>query len=259
LCMGIALMAAGHWRLRENKIAVVCLAAAVAVTPMTGARWNFYMIVLAVPVFLYGMARSSMLNTRHVWRLIGLSLVGAVAISYWSMEALESLEYRRQSTSDAPGRVEELLSDPVKFGAEAGVLGYGAGATHQAATVLFKEAGYYSWLPLTDFEDEPGRIMLELGVVGFIVVFALRIYLCLLAWRAMLNGENRAEKALAIAALVFFIAHLVSPVVFNVTGGALYWFLAGVVALILREQHVRRALTQPAAPRPLGVSARALR
>ena len=239
-CLGLALLAAGRWHLRDAKLGTVCLVAAVVVTPMTGARWNFYMAVLCLPVFLYAMIRSSMLQTRYAWRLIVLSFVALAAISFWSIEAIESLQHRRQSTFDAPRRVESLLLDPVAFGAEAGLLGYGAGATHQAAPALVPDAGYYSWLPSTDFEDEPGRIMLELGVVGFVVAFALRVYLCRLAWLAVVNGGTRSERALAGAALIFFLAHLISPIVFSVTGGALYWFLAGVVATILRDQHARR-------------------
>lgn len=191
------------------------------------------------------------MQTAYAWRIIVLSSVGAAAISLWSIEALESLEYRRRSTSDAPARVEGLLLDPVRFSAEAGVLGYGAGATHQAAPVLVKGAGYYAWLPVADFEDEPARVMLELGIAGFAVAFALRVYLCLLAWRALMNGQSHSEKALAGAALAFFLAHVVSPIVFNVTGGALYWFLAGVLATILRDQRLRRAAapTVPATAR----------
>ena len=99
----------------------------------------------------------------------------------------------------------------------------------------------YGWLPVSGFESEPGRIMIELGAFGFVVAFALRIYLCWLAWQALLGGVTRTERAFAGAAVVFLAAHVISPIVFNVTGGALYWFMAGVVATILRDQHLRRA------------------
>lgn len=251
LCLSAALLAAGRWRMRENKLASACLLAALVVTPMTGARWIFYMIVLCLPVFLYGMIRTSMLETRYAWRLIVLSSVATAAISFWSLEALESLEYRRQSTGDAPTRVQGLLLDPITFGAEAGLLGYGTGATHQAAPALLKDPGDYPWLPIRTFEDEPGRVMLELGILGFLSAFALRAYLCVLAWSAAIKGGSRNEKALGAAALVFFVAHLVSPIVFNVTGSAFYWFFAGVVATILRDQNLRRVTAPVSAPATL--------
>jgi hypothetical protein len=240
LCLGVALLAAGRWRLASNKLTIACIIAAVVVTPMTGARWIYYMLMLSVPVFLFGMVRSSMLQTRYALRLVILGSLGVAAVSLGSIEALESFEQRRQVAADTQERIESLLLDPFKLAADAGLIGYGAGSTHQVAPALVRDAGYYQWLPTTDFEDETGRIMLELGIVGFVVVFALRVYLCRMAWLAMVNGGSRNEKALAGGALAFFLAHLVSPIVFNVTGGALYWFFAGVVATILRDQHARR-------------------
>ena len=241
LCLSMAFLAAGRWNLRGNLLAYACLVAAAVVTPMTGARWIYYMVIVCLPLFLFGMMRSGMLQARFAVRIIVLSFVGVTAVSSWAMEAFESLEYRRQSAQDAPTRVESLFMGPIEYAGAAGLLGYGAGATHQAAPALVPDAGFYTWIPVRGFEDEPGRIMLELGIVGFIVAFALRVYLCRLAWVAMMAGGSRTEKAMAGAALIFFIAHLISPVVFNPTGGALYWLFAGVVATILRDQHARRA------------------
>lgn len=240
LCLNVAFLARGRWSIGRNKLAYACILAAIVVTPMTGARWIYYMVTLCLPLFLYGMLRAGMLQTRFAVRMIVLSALATGAISLWSIEAVESLEYRRHTATDTGERIRGLVTNPIRFGAEAGLLGFGAGSTHQAAPALVPEAGFYTWLPLTDFEDEPGRIMLELGIVGFFVAFGLRIYLCLLAWRALLAGESSTEKAFAAAAFVFFVAHLISPIVFNVTGGALYWLFAGIVATIMRDQHQRR-------------------
>ncbi len=247
ICLGLAFVAAGRWRFRSNLLAYTCLIAAIVVAPMTGARWIFYMLMAGVPLFLFGMFRSGMLETRFAGRILLASIVTTTAISLWSMEALDSLEYRRQSTSDSEGRIESLVSDPLSFLPEAGLLGFGAGATHQAGLTLFPESGYYGWLPVASFEGEQGRIMLELGALGFVVAFGLRFYLCWLAWRALVNGGTRSERAFAGASLVFLAAHVVSPIVFNVTAGALYWLCVGIVATILRDQHLRR-ITRPELP-----------
>jgi hypothetical protein len=194
---------------------------------------------MTVPIFLFSMLRAGMLHARFAIRIVVLSSLVIVAVSLWSMEAFDSLAYRRQSSTDVTERIEGMVRGPATFAAEAGFLGYGAGATHQAASAIVPEAGFYTWLPTTSFEDEPARIMLELGIVGFVAAFALRIYLCVLAWRAMLAGGTRAEKGLAGGALIFFVAHLTSPIVFNPTGGALYWLFAGILATILRDQYLR--------------------
>lgn len=249
ICLGLALMAAGRWRMRGNLLTYACVLTAAVVTPMTGARWVYYMVMVTVPLFLFTMLRAEMLQTRAALRIAALACLGVAVVSLWSLEAFESLEYRRQSSLDAAERIEGLLWDPVDYAVEAGFLGFGAGATHQAAPALVPDAGFYAWLPVTGFEDEPARIMLELGIVGFVAAFALRAYLCWLAWRAMAAGATHTEKGLAGGALIFFVAHLISPIVFNPTGGALYWLFAGIVATILRDQHLRRtAAPSPARP-----------
>jgi hypothetical protein len=259
LCLALGLLAAGRWRFASNKLAYACLLAALVVAPMTGARWVYYMLLLALPLFLYGMVRTGMLQGGYALRIVVFASLTMGAISLWSMQALESFEQRRQSATDFGARVESLVLKPLRFATDAGLLGFGAGATHQAAPALVPQAGYYGWLPTLDFEDEPGRLMLELGVLGFVVSLGLRIYLCWLAWQAMLAGGTPREKALAGAALMYFVAHVTSPIVFNGTGGALYWLFAGILAVILRDQYVRRATVQPALPPGAVLMARAPR
>ena len=259
LCLALGLLAAGRWRFGTNKLAYTCLLAALVVAPMTGARWVYYVLLAALPVFLYGLVRTGMLQGRYALRIVIFASLATVAISLWSMQAFESFEQRRQSATDVGDRVESLVLKPFRFALDAGLLGFGAGATHQAAPALVQGAGYYDWLPTTDFEDEPGRLMLELGALGFVVSLGLRIYLCWLAWQAMLAGATAREKALAGAALMFFVAHVFSPIVFNGTGGALYWLFAGILAVILRDQYVRRATPQPALPPGAVLAARVRR
>lgn len=259
LCLALGFLAAGRWRFGTSKLAYACLLAALVVAPMTGARWIYYVLMAALPVFLYGMARAGMLQGGYALRIVVFASLATAAISLWSMQALESFEQRRQSATDLGDRVESLVLKPFRFALDAGLLGFGAGATHQAAPALVPQAGYYDWLPTTDFEDEPGRLMLELGALGFVVSLGLRIYLCWLAWRTMLAGATPREKALAGAALMFFVAHVSSPIVFNGTGGALYWLFAGILAVILRDQHVRRAPAQPALPPGVALAARGRR
>ena len=58
---------------------------------------------------------------------------------------------------------------------EAGLLGFGIGATHQTAAALAPNLPPYSWLRGLIVEVETGRIMLELGALGFLLVYLIRI------------------------------------------------------------------------------------
>jgi hypothetical protein len=88
-------------------------------------------------------------------------------------------------------------------------------------------------------EDEPGRVMLELGFVGFAGIYFLRVYLILRALRQVFVLRTAFHRAIATSCVLFFLAHLPGGVVFNVTSGVFYWFFAGLLLVAMRLDSVR--------------------
>ena len=133
----------------------------------------------------------------------------------------------------------------------AGLFGFGIGATHQAASALTGGIQNPLLVNVTP-EAESGRVMLELGPVGFFFVYLARLAVAVFAFRQALRLRTLFHRAVAISALLFFLVQIPGGVVFDVTAGVYYWFLAGLVFLVVRldRQAVVARAASPAAQRP---------
>ena len=137
-----------------------------------------------------------------------------------------------------------------------GFLGFGAGSANLGAPALAKDVAPFSWLPVgNQFEEESGRIVLELGIFGWLLSLVLR--LALLAWAARLvfKGQTRAVRAAGVLALpVMAIGAYVGNGVFAPPiGAAYYWFCVAVLAMAQFEH--RRARLDRARYKQLKVQA----
>jgi hypothetical protein len=92
----------------------------------------------------------------------------------------------------------------------------------------------YSWLDGIAPESESGRVMLELGPLGFLLIYAARLSLAIFTLRQALRLRTLFHRSVAISALLFFLVQIPGGVVFEVTSGVYYWFLAGLVFLVVR-------------------------
>ena len=86
--------------------------------------------------------------------------------------------------------------------------------------------------------------MLELGPLGFFLVYFVRLCLALFAFRQALRLRTRFHRALATASFLFFLAAIPGGVVFDVTADLYYWFFG-------------RPPAAGGAPRPRGARGRA--
>ncbi|MGB3495759.1 MAG: hypothetical protein WBA57_23720, partial [Elainellaceae cyanobacterium] len=114
-----------------------------------------------------------------------------------------------------------------------GIDGYGVGATHQAVNALRNTLGLPSGeLIPTGFESEFGRIALELGPIGFLLWYGLRLVLLWALFRLYWKLRTPFLQHLALAAflthLIQFIGQLVVHNVFSVY----YWSMAGFVVFL---------------------------
>ena len=115
----------------------------------------------------------------------------------------------------------------------------------------------YSWMRGSRVEVESGRVMLELGPVGFLLVYLA----------APLPGRSSPSArpcgcAPASTArwrpprFLFFLAQLPGGIVFDVTAGVYYWFFAGLLLLAVR---LDREAARPQSRRERGTAGAAVR
>ncbi|HEX8088879.1 MAG TPA: hypothetical protein VF762_08510, partial [Blastocatellia bacterium] len=112
-----------------------------------------------------------------------------------------------------------------------------------------------------NYEGEPGRVMLELGLIGYSLYTLLRLVLLLTLCRVCLMMRDLESRTLAIAilgALIFPL--LLGGAVVSHTQNVYQWFLIGMMLALFNQERLLQpagAPGEPAAFRPaarLGVT-----
>ena len=111
----------------------------------------------------------------------------------------------------------------------------------------------YWWLDGKFFEQEGARVLQETGVIGFILVYAARIWLLVKAISLGVRFRTPLYAAMAGVIAGFFAQYLFLIVINNPTGGIYYWFAAGLLFAMYRLE-----LQEATAPLPASASRRQL-
>jgi hypothetical protein len=214
------------------------LALGIVALVMTGSRLPVALLVALVLVFLLLLGRVA----------LALRTLAALAILVPTVfrvfpEAPGAFWERTSATDDVEERISLVLSEPFVFVGMSMPWGSGIGSTHQAARFLTGEDSY-AWVPTQEFEDEPGRIMLELGPVGFLLFYGLKLAFLWHGWRLLQRLANTDLRALAALAICAQLGFMVMNTVFNVTAAMCLWSLASLALMLpvlARESQAGRA------------------
>jgi len=113
-----------------------------------------------------------------------------------------------------------------------GLDSYGIGTAYQATPLLRSTLNLPMGERIPGTDSEPPRIMIELGPLGFILWYGLRLALIISLWQVFNRLEKPFLRQLALAVFLFNLIQVTTPVVFNPTMGIYYWFLAGFIFLL---------------------------
>jgi hypothetical protein len=241
----LALLARNRWLLRGNLALYGCLAAALVGMFTTGSRGPLLMITLLFPVYLWlSLARERQRDAMLGRILLGLSLVAAL-VNQVGADAIGAFYGRAAGSEDLVGRVLNPFVQPFNLFYPSGFLGYGIGATHQTAEAVTRGIEPYSWLEGNRVEDEPGRVMLELGPFGFFFIYLVRVHLVLKSLEQVFRLRTPFGRALATSCALFFLAHLPGGVVFNVTADVYYWYFVGLLLCAQRLESAASTNEEP--------------
>ncbi|MEA5626092.1 hypothetical protein [Nostoc sp. UHCC 0251] len=109
---------------------------------------------------------------------------------------------------------------------------YGTGATHQATSFLRKLLDLPQGEPMPLLEVEPPRVAAEIGVIGFISWYLIRISLIIYLLLTLIKLRDPFLYQLALSAFLFHALQITIPVIFNPYMGIYYWFFAGFILLL---------------------------
>jgi hypothetical protein len=258
LIMG--LLGAAQWRFRGNLLLFAALTMTLLGILMTGSRGPLLILTFLLPLYWWLVVARERGGGAIFGRIIlGLSLVFGL-VSYAGQDALSAFYGRATAGSDMAARLAAPFQQPFQLLPHAGLFGFGIGATHQTAVAVTKGMVPYSWTRGIVVEGETGRVMLELGGAGFLLMFILRLALALWALRRSRQVRHPYFRGVAAGCFLFLVAQIVGGVVFDVVTGVYYWFFAGLLGLV--EQLDRqatlaasRAAAAPARPELVPVEA----
>jgi hypothetical protein len=109
----------------------------------------------------------------------------------------------------------------------------GIGATHPSAmTIMGVEWPW--WLQDLITEDEMARVTVELGVIGLILVYSLRLLIAAFALRCAMTFKDPSYRALGIVLAVYLALGMIEPIMLNGTLGLYYWGSLGLVLTMRR-------------------------
>lgn len=207
---------------------------------MTGSRAP----VIAAGLFLFGFMGATAITRpaitlRLLQWLFPSAILISIAASFWFQKAFSSFLNRATGNQDVSDRIWLSIMQPISLMRYKNLDGYGTGATHPANGILRQLLNLSPGEVIPEIsEPEPGKIMLELGLIGFIFWYGLRIGLLIALWLLFWRLKRQFLRHLALSAFLVQIIWLNGQMVFLHTFAVYYWFLSGFIFLLPRLEQI---------------------
>ncbi len=194
-----------------------------AVVPMSGSRSS---VVIGVAVLAVALWSAGLFFTRVGRRiLIGAAVAGVLAVAAFP-DAFAGVQSRfEENREESVSRVSEMANvfPPLALAVyEYPVLGIGTGM-QQNARATFRV--YSRW----DTEPELGRYLVELGPVGFILIWLTKLGLMVALLRAYALLKRAGRRGSAAAALSYAALTMVGSLAFDHNWQSLYFTGCGFI------------------------------
>ena len=207
---------------------------------MTGSRGTVFAQVLFVVCYLGAKGLTKPESAlRLIKQLILPVVIVALASGIWFRPAINAFWLRTTSNRDVSDRVSLSFLEPFDFIQYKQLDGYGTGSTHQATPILRKAldlpAGEVVAVP---FEAEMGRIALELGPIGFLFWYGMRVSIMIALIATFWKLKRLFLRHLALAAFLIQAIQINGFLVFTPTYAVYYWFLSSLIFLLPQLEQI---------------------
>ncbi len=219
---------------KKTRILIISGGLLVLNSLMTGSRT----IIFAAGLLLIGYFLIKSIGQFHrVWRILkwivppSLIMVAITPILFAS--EIETVLDRILLTSDLRIRLLLFVIEPIHNLQYKQFDSFGIGATHQATPVLVNVLN----LPRPEvipvgFESEMGRIILELGPIGFLFWYGLKIAILVALFSLYWKLKRPFLRNLALIAFLIQGIWFPNQHVFHITFNVYYWFMTGFIYLL---------------------------
>ncbi len=260
---------------------IIFFTLAITLLSLHETRFKRILLLVVLPVLvanaLMGGSRASVISMGFVvlgfalaamWGKLGTSrnfvmtlVVGAVLAAagtlLFSADALAHWEARFRASGDSfTGRTIDHPIAALELALkEGGAFGFGIGTAHPATAAIRNQLGI---LPMRQgvppMDNEHGQVLAELGVLGCVCWYVLRLLLFWLTWQSFLRSPPGLVRALCLAVVLITGPFLIMSVVYNHTANFFIFALSGLSLIPLVEPVVQRRFS----PRGRAANAAAL-
>lgn len=188
-------------------------------------------------VLLFGFELFRQKNLRLIMKRLLVVMIFFPFITFFTLtqtevgnSALENFIYRVETSDNVSDRIANS-TNPFAYAKQAGLLGFGIGTTYQGAGQFMN---YKTYMPRS-FEAEQQRIVLELGIFGFLLLSFLRLVIIFFAVNLYLRVEEPFLKSLALLLTLRMLPVLFGlggMTVFNWLENLLFWTSLGLLFVI---------------------------
>jgi len=235
VCFGLLITLVSKRQLAMwRQIAVFEIILVVINSFMTGSRASVFtnIILLIGYICIKSFIQFSSILSFFKW-VIPATIVVSSSVLLFFQEKINLILARILFTKDLYIRIRNIFTGPLEYVKIKQLDGFGPGATHQATGLLRRVMNLPSGevIPV-GYESETGRIILEIGPIGFMFWYGLRIAIMIALLMLVWKLKRPFLRNLALVAFLIQLIWLPGQLVFNNILAVYYWFLSGFIFLL---------------------------
>lgn len=211
---------------------------------LTGSRGPFFITLFIylsyfIITSIQGLYGYENLLRKWILRLIPAIGISALFIFFTSFgkRAYNNFMQRmgEKGEQDIKKRIKITYIEPFNFFKYAGAFGYGAGSAYQGSFQFVENEEAWGSMPRS-FEPEPGRLILEYGLIGFILIFILRWSILISFIKRFLTLKNLKLKYLSLLIFLYLFPAgiMLAQINFDTEKNLFFWFLSGFLFIFDR-------------------------
>lgn len=213
----------------------------------TGSRTTIVVFAAVIPLSILIAGSKGLIPLATTLRLGATTLLMSAATLLLFSGAASAFWYRANNADSTTDRLASPFTELIDSIPMAPLLGTGIGSNSNAGSSIVDSS--YSWLPYV-VEGEPSRVLQDLGIGGFAIVYLMKILVCYLCVKWLFWSRSKLFVATYLACACFLLPNIVITTINNPTGGLYYWSFAGLALAMYRMERAERRAAEERATAP---------
>ncbi|RUR86797.1 O-antigen ligase family protein [Chlorogloeopsis fritschii PCC 9212] len=160
------------------------------------------------------------------------AVIVMIILPIWFAPAIDAFSSRKTTSKEFSERFGATVYIQSDSSSKSFFDGYGTGATQSGNQALRNIFSLPAGLNPPPAESEIYRVTLEIGLVGLILWYGMRISLLVALWFVYRKLQSPYLKDMALIALLIHLQLLPGQVVVHPVANVYYWFLSGFIFLL---------------------------